>query len=463
MFQKYFTHLYDISDSQGLLFLNDVLLGIPFLVAVYFYSKRHIRKKYAHSPVARYFIPALFIRLGGSLLSALVFDFYYDGGDTAAYFRLILMLRDVLETAPREYAHIILSGADEMGDYYLSQFFRYNFLYVLFYDKSTALLIKIGSVLGLLTFNTYIIISFLITIFSFIGCWKIYKVFQEMYPTLHKELAIAILFVPSVCFWGSGFMKEPLCIGALGIFFYSLNALIYKRRRILLHILLLVVMIKILTTVKIYILLCFAPVYVWWLFLRLRTFFSNKYFKYLFLPAMIVAGIVGSLYIFRHIQNMASQYALENIENTIKNTQNWLYYSSQQNNGSGYSLGNMEFTLREFPVIFAKAVNVALFRPYLWEARKLIIFPTAVESLITFFLTLYVLFKVRLSIIRTILTNADVQLCLMFSVSFAFAVGLVSYNFGALARYKTPLLPFYFTALVIIWHEWKKGQQPSGQ
>lgn len=363
MFEKYFTHLYDISDSQGLLFLNDVLLGIPFLIAVYFLSKRHIRKKYAHSPVGRYFIPALFVRLGGALLSALVFDFYYDGGDTAAYFRLILMLRNVLETAPREYAHIILSGADEMGDYYLSQFFRYNFLYVLFFDKSTAMLIKIGSVLSLVTFNTYIIISFLVTIFSFAGCWKIYRVFQEMYPSLHKELAIAILFVPSVCFWGSGFMKEPLCIGALGIFFYSLNALIYKRKRIFLHILLLIVMIKILTTVKVYILLCFAPVYVWWLFLRLRTFFSNKYFKYLFLPAMILAGIVGSLYIFRHIQNMASQYALENIESTIKNTQNWLYYSSQQNNGSGYSLGNMEFTLSEFPLIFVKAVNVALSGP----------------------------------------------------------------------------------------------------
>lgn len=462
MFGQYFTHLYDISISQDLLFVNDILMGLLFLLAVYYLGKRHVRKKYADSPIGRYFLPALFIRLGGAIVSALVFDFYYDGGDTSAYFRLILMMKDVLKTAPREYAHIILSGADELGHPYLSQFFRYDFLYVLFFDKSTALLIKLGSLIGLFCFNSYIIISFLFTFFSFLGCWKIYKVFCEMYPTLHKQLAIAILFVPSVCFWGSGFMKEPLCIGALGIFFYSLNALIYKRRRILLHIFLLLVMIKILTTVKVYILLCFAPVYVWWLFLRLRTFFSNKYFKYFFLPAMITAGIFGSLFIFRHIQNMASQYAFENIENTIKNTQNWLYLSSQQSNGSAYSLGNMEFTLEEFPKIFVKAVNVSLFRPYLWETRKLIIFPSAVESLITLFLTLYVLFKARLSIIRTVITNADVQLCLMFSIAFAFAVGLASYNFGALARYKTPLLPFYFTALVIIWYEGKKLHDRSG-
>jgi hypothetical protein len=172
---------------------------------------------------------------------------------------------------------------------------------------------------------------------------------------------------------------------------------------------------------------------------------------------MIVAGIFGALYIFRHIQTLASQYALENIVNTVKNTQNWLYLSSQISNGSAYSLGNMEFTWEEFPKIFVKAVNVSLFRPYLWEARKLIIIPSAIESLITLLLTIYVLFKARWSILKTVLTNADVQLCLMFSIAFAFAVGLASYNFGALARYKTPLLPFYFTALVIIWHESKKG------
>ena len=141
---------------------------------------------------------------------------------------------------------------------------------------------------------------------------------------------------------------------------------------------------------------------------------------------------------------------------TVKNTQNWLYLSSQLSNGSGYSLGSMEFTPEEFPKLFVRAVNVSLFRPYLWEARKLIIIPSAIESLLTLLLTIYVIFKARLSIIRIILTNENVQLCLMFSIAFAFAVGLASYNFGALARYKTPLLPFYFTALVIIWYESKK-------
>jgi hypothetical protein len=181
------------------------------------------------------------------------------------------------------------------------------------------------------------------------------------------------------------------------------------------------------------------------------------------LPAILIMGIFGSLYIFQYIQRMASasQYTLENIVTTVKNTQNWLTISNEQTNGYGYSLGSMNFTKEEFPRLFMKAVNVSLFRPYLWEARKLIIIPSAIESLLTLLLSLYVLFKARLSLIPIIIINAEVQLCLMFSIAFAFAVGLASYNFGALARYKIPLLPFYFTALVIIWHEAKRRRQKA--
>jgi hypothetical protein len=45
---------------------------------------------------------------------------------------------------------------------------------------------------------------------------------------------------------------------------------------------------------------------------------------------------------------------------------------------------------------------------------------------------------------------------LVFSVIFAFAVGFTSFNFGALARYKIPFMPFYFIALFILADAQKK-------
>ena len=51
---------------------------------------------------------------------------------------------------------------------------------------------------------------------------------------------------------------------------------------------------------------------------------------------------------------------------------------------------------------------------------------------------------------KLILTNPEVQFCLIFSLLFAFSVGFTSYNFGSLVRYKIPFMPFYYIALFIL-------------
>jgi hypothetical protein len=46
--------------------------------------------------------------------------------------------------------------------------------------------------------------------------------------------------------------------------------------------------------------------------------------------------------------------------------------------------------------------------------------------------------------------DPNIIFCLIFSLIFAFAVGISSYNFGALSRYKIPCLPFYAAFLFIL-------------
>ena len=68
-----------------------------------------------------------------------------------------------------------------------------------------------------------------------------------------------------------------------------------------------------------------------------------------------------------------------------------------------------------------------------------------------YFFTLYVFFTVGLfRTLRELFSDPTVLFCLIFAIVFAFAVGFTSMNFGALARYKIPALPFYFSALVIL-------------
>jgi hypothetical protein len=144
---------------------------------------------------------------------------------------------------------------------------------------------------------------------------------------------------------------------------------------------------------------------------------------------------------------------------TAQDTQNWLVFSSMQQGGSYYSLGDIDYSTSGMLKIFPKAVNVALFRPYIWEAKKIMLIPAALEGIVSMFLTVQLLLKAGIfRILKMIAANPEVQFCLVFSIIFAFSVGFTSFNFGALARYKIPFMPFYYIALFILADTQKKQQ-----
>jgi len=48
--------------------------------------------------------------------------------------------------------------------------------------------------------------------------------------------------------------------------------------------------------------------------------------------------------------------------------------------------------------------------------------------------------------------DETLQFCLIFTLIFAFAVGISTSNFGSLVRYKIPCLPFYTAFLIILFY-----------
>jgi hypothetical protein len=110
---------------------------------------------------------------------------------------------------------------------------------------------------------------------------------------------------------------------------------------------------------------------------------------------------------------------------------------------------------------FPQAVNVTLFRPYLWEARKVLVFLNALEALALFYLTLKVVFRIGFKrIFASIGQNPTIQFTFFYSLVFAFAVGISSYNFGTLSRYKIPCIPFYLLSLILIYYQHKPLKEP---
>ena len=98
------------------------------------------------------------------------------------------------------------------------------------------------------------------------------------------------------------------------------------------------------------------------------------------------------------------------------------------------------------------AIAATFYRPYLWESKKLSTLLSSLESLALMIFTLYIFFRVGPYLfISSILKDPMVMFCFFFSIIFAIFVGATTLNFGTLVRYKTPCMPFYVIALVLIY------------
>ncbi|MEO6455684.1 MAG: hypothetical protein ABIN97_16505, partial [Ginsengibacter sp.] len=94
-------------------------------------------------------------------------------------------------------------------------------------------------------------------------------------------------------------------------------------------------------------------------------------------------------------------------------------------------------------------VNV-FFRPYPWEITNVLMIFTVLENLVFIFLFIKALVKTRL-FTKKLFVNKNYQaFAILFSITLAFIVGISTFNFGTLVRYKIPFLPFWASFLLII-------------
>ncbi len=431
-----------------ILFSTDYIL-LPFFVVVWVLIFRFYRdRKYKGTIQAKYFLPALLLRFLGAILTAFMYQYYYGYGDTYFYFFGTKDIYNAYLSNP--------SAAFDMlfVDYYNWDITTSNFVTYqrFFMNKQEAMVIKTAGLVSPLGLGTYMGTSFVLTIFSFLGCWALYRVFYDLYPHLHWELALAILFLPSIWFWSTGIMKDSIVIGGLGLYVYGIYfGIISKRKKILKSIVFVLLGAWLMRSIKVYVLLAILPATIIWVFFMYKERIQNPTLRKIASPLFFGIGAFGGILVIQQLGTVFTQYTLEGFMHEAAKMQWWLKLSTERDGGTGYDLGVLDPSLGGLLRIFPQAVNVALFRPYPWEATKVIVIPSAVEALFTLFFTLYVFFKVGFfQTLRSTLANPVILFCLVFAIIFAFAVGFTSFNFGALARYKIPCLPFYYIAMILI-------------
>jgi hypothetical protein len=131
--------------------------------------------------------------------------------------------------------------------------------------------------------------------------------------------------------------------------------------------------------------------------------------------------------------------------------------------GNSFDIGDFEPTFGGMLNKFPQATAAGLYRPYLWDSNSIFMFFTGLENLVLLLLSLYVMFRVGpFRFLRQMMNDPFLLFCFVFAIILAFFIGITTANFGALVRYRIPLLPFFVFALLKIYFTNRKAKRAKG-
>ena len=430
----------------------DILLG-PIYLVVFFvigYIYASFRYKKNNHVLFKHFLWGLILKFVGCLGFIAIYAFYYKGGDTFRYFHNALPLMDVFWKDPLVYIELLTKSRVVTDNYpVLTSGANSIFRYDMYTADTSYQVVRITAFFGLFSFKSYLVISLFFSFGSYIGVWCLYRVFTLLFPFATNALAIPILYFPSVFFWGSSIMKDSVVIGFVGLLTYSLYQLLFRGKKILFNLFLIVFSFIVLKTTKEYVIIAYLPALLFWLFLSTTNRFP-QIGRLILRPILLVSAVVTIFFLAPQIEKISSDYALEQVLNTAETTGRYIKRISEESGGSAYDLGNIEYTPIGLLKTIPKGITVTMYRPFLYEVKNPVMLMSALESTIVLIFTLYVFFKVGLIRFFFIITKHPfLSAALVFSLTFAFAIGISTFNFGSLARYKIPCLPFYGVAFIV--------------
>lgn len=419
--------------------LIDLIL-VPLYFLIIYAGMIFIKKRNPHNHlIQRYLIKGMVFKLACALFYALLVYFYYGYGDTMSYFREATEMRYYISQDQEnlgilfkdlEYArskHDIIGGAD-----------------------SGWMLEKITLVISYFSFGRFLVITMVFATLAYSGMIKMLETFTDMMPQWHKSIALIVLFFPSVAVYGSGILKDTLCIAALGWLIYYSHAVFVKKIFRFRYLFIILFCCTLLALIKVYILAAFIIPFLVYIMLNMLKKIENTFLRRLLQPLLIGFMVVVYFVFSQQIESTLGSYATEKLFETVKEQQA-AYKNLEEESGSFFEIGPMEQTLGGFIKKIPTGIAATLYRPFIWESKKLIMLFSALESLFMLLFTVYVLFKTGVvKFFASIFSDPFIFLCIMYSLLFAALVGVSTLNFGTLARYRIPIIPFYLTGLLYI-------------
>ncbi|MBK8950094.1 MAG: hypothetical protein IPM68_14960 [Flavobacteriales bacterium] len=427
----------------------EYLVGSIYLVVIYIYFSRVKTMAIKKHPEYKHLLWGFFAKIIGGLGFSLIYFYYYNGGDTIMYFYSAVAMSNMFWLDPMTYFDIVTgpNSPENLARFSMETGYPIG---TMFFEPRAYFVIRLISPMVIMTFNSYMITTVVLASMSYVGIWKCFRTFSSMFPSLTDKFAVAFLYMPSVVFWGSGIMKDTFTMSAVCWWIHCFVQFFFKRRSLVGNFFGMVLAAIILVVMKPYIFMSIFPVSMIWLMFNRVAGMKNALIRFVVLPVALAVMLFLSVTVLSWLGDNLDKFSLDKVVDTVMVLQEDMSRAEQY--GSNYfDVGPMDGTLGSLLSKFPVATNAALFRPYLWEARSVVVALSALENLWLLGLTLLMLWRTRvLFFLRCIGGNPVVLMCFVFTLLFGFAIGISTPNFGALVRFKIPLIPLMVSALYII-------------
>ncbi|MDF2451024.1 MAG: hypothetical protein K0S26_528 [Bacteroidota bacterium] len=356
--------------------------------------------------------------------------------------------------------------------------------------------IRLNALIMLFSFGEYAVHALVMLIISFIGQYAFYKTFKPYFPKKEILLAAIIFLTPSVLFWTSGVLKEPIAMCLLGLFTYAYFKLAVHSQFRWKHLFLLLFSVALFLIIKPYIITLLLVPYLLFAIAkrygikRVVLFYAASLLgiygsgilvlKFVFdkdvLNTIVVrqndfvslskGGIFfinGDKYVrlecrdsthFQLVDKEKNLFQLDrhsafmywdthNLRDTIYETNNrdTSYFSMRAicaPSGSAISIDRLQYSFFSFARLIPQSFYNVLCRPFFYDSRSVLELMASAENLA------FLLFFIFCFVFRdNLLADRNLLVCCISIVIVSFIlIGITTTVMGAIVRYKVPFIPF---------------------
>lgn len=411
-------------------------------------------RKYKDEKFRKLFLNAFYFKMVCTIFFTIITHYYYGGADSEMYYYCIQHLHKAVLDDPSNFIDIYMTKAINVETPLMNYFIYTDSPYPDFqamHDPGNFWVPKFGLPFSILFNNSYVSISMFFSFFALAGAIRLFKFFYHYFPQYYREIAVATLFLPSVGYWSSGLLKDPICFGAVGFIVYGFLNIFIKRRNYASSILWIAFSAFLVYYIKVYILLALMPALVLWLFGEFNKVVKSKTLRRVMATFTLSLGVYLAIILLNYATSEESlkSYRFDTISQTSAYSRSLYETPGGNKDGAYYQIGTSNPIL-----LLLNGIAATFFRPFLWEVNGITALFSALESLFFLILTLVLIYKRGvLNFFRKAFSHPVLMMCFVFSIVFAAAVGSSALNFGSLSRYKIPCLPFYLLMILILYRQ----------